>query len=154
MSSDKSVYHVGDTITYTISGSGPLDHIEEGGVSLSPDIKHITWTSPWLFNFWITCNLYGNNLVCLDNGPGWGGLGDPELTVSGTVTGGTKLVSTSGFMGVYYGEMACPLSASTSNTAEVVYVPPAPEFPSPLLPTAMVIGFLGAVFYIQRTREH
>jgi hypothetical protein len=31
---------------------------------------------------------------------------------------------------------------------------PTPEFPTMLLPATMIIGFLGAVFYIQRTREH
>jgi hypothetical protein len=30
----------------------------------------------------------------------------------------------------------------------------APEFPSAFLPAAMIIGFLGAVMLIQRTREH
>ena len=30
----------------------------------------------------------------------------------------------------------------------------APEFPSAFLPAAMIIGFLGAVLFIQRTREH
>ena len=29
-----------------------------------------------------------------------------------------------------------------------------PEFPSVFLPAAMIIGFLGVVFYIKRTREH
>ena len=29
-----------------------------------------------------------------------------------------------------------------------------PEFPSAFLPAAMIIGFLGAVLFIQRTREH
>lgn len=31
---------------------------------------------------------------------------------------------------------------------------PSPEFPSTLLPVTMIIGFLGAVFYIKRTKEH
>jgi hypothetical protein len=31
---------------------------------------------------------------------------------------------------------------------------PAPEFPSTFLPVTMIIGFLGAVLLIQRTREH
>jgi hypothetical protein len=31
---------------------------------------------------------------------------------------------------------------------------PAPEFPSAFLPITMIIGFLGAVLLIQRTREH
>ena len=38
----------------------------------------------------------------------------------------------------------------------VKYEPPrpTPEFPSMFLPTSMIIGFLGAVLFIQRTREH
>ena len=31
---------------------------------------------------------------------------------------------------------------------------PAPEFPSTTLPVIIIIGLLGTVFYIQRTREH
>ena len=31
---------------------------------------------------------------------------------------------------------------------------PTPEFPSAFLPATMIIGFLGAVLLIQRTREH
>ena len=31
---------------------------------------------------------------------------------------------------------------------------PTPEFPSAFLPVSMIIGFLGAVLLIQRTREH
>jgi hypothetical protein len=31
---------------------------------------------------------------------------------------------------------------------------PAPEFPSIFIPATMIIGFLGAVLFIQRTREH
>ena len=31
---------------------------------------------------------------------------------------------------------------------------PVPEFPSIFLPVTMIIGFLGSVFLIQRTREH
>lgn len=32
--------------------------------------------------------------------------------------------------------------------------PMLPEFPSPVIPAIMIIGFLGAVLFIQRTREH
>jgi len=31
---------------------------------------------------------------------------------------------------------------------------PSPEFPTMLLPATMIIGFLGAVLFIQRTREY
>jgi len=30
----------------------------------------------------------------------------------------------------------------------------APEFPSTILPATMIIGFLGAILYIKKTREH
>lgn len=152
MSSDKSVYHVADTITYTIGGGGPVDHIDSGTVYLSSDIKNITWEDYWAPD-WVTCSVSGNTVTCFEwAGPGWGFGGDPGLTISGTVTGGTKLESSCSFGGFSDpdGEY---LTASASNTAEVVNVPPAPEFPSPLLPASMVIGFLGAVFYIKRTRE-
>lgn len=33
-------------------------------------------------------------------------------------------------------------------------VPRVPEFPSVFLPATMIIGFLGAVLLIQRTRDH
>jgi hypothetical protein len=33
-------------------------------------------------------------------------------------------------------------------------IPPIPEFPSIFLPASMIVGFLGAVLLIQRTREH
>ena len=36
----------------------------------------------------------------------------------------------------------------------IVNCDPSPEFPSTFLPVTMIIGFLGAVLLIQRTREH
>ena len=44
----------------------------------------------------------------------------------------------------------------TSTFTIIVPVPdiPVPEFPSTFLPATMIIGFLGAVLLIQRTREH
>jgi len=44
-----------------------------------------------------------------------------------------------------------------SNLWKNVFCPspiPSPEFPSAFLPATMIIGFLGAVLLIQRTREH
>ena len=151
MSSDKSVYHVGDTIIYTITGFGySVDHIDWGTVLLDPNIKNITGIGSSAMD--VYCHVSGNSVSCFtqDGGPEWGS-GDPGLTISGTVTGGTKLVSNCSFSG--FDDNGNELDASASNTAKVVYEPPAPEFPSPLLPASMVIGFLGAVFYIKRTRE-
>jgi hypothetical protein len=48
-----------------------------------------------------------------------------------------------------------------NDAGEIVLIPgwhmsstPTPEFPSAFLPAVMIIGFLGTVLYIQRTREH
>jgi len=73
------------------------------------------------------------------------------------VTGGTPCPSDSW----------CGSWCSNPNTSQyynvelkwVTYNPnkcgsPIPEFPSPILPAAMVIGFLGAVLFIRRTREN
>jgi hypothetical protein len=40
------------------------------------------------------------------------------------------------------------------NVARVIPSTNVPEFPSSILPLTMIIGFLGVVFYIHRTREH
>jgi hypothetical protein len=40
------------------------------------------------------------------------------------------------------------------TTITVVNQTAVPEFPSMFLPATMIIGFLGAVLLIQRTREH
>ena len=47
----------------------------------------------------------------------------------------------------------------SNNLPVIVTVPtcpviPTPEFPTSLLPVTMIIGILGTVFYIQRTKEH
>jgi hypothetical protein len=42
---------------------------------------------------------------------------------------------------------------STSLPVTVTSCTSTPEFPSLFLPATMIIGFLGAVLYIQRTRE-
>jgi hypothetical protein len=49
--------------------------------------------------------------------------------------------------------------ATLSESGDIVILPanqpnPVPEFPSTLLPATMIIGFLGAVLIIQRTREN
>jgi len=54
------------------------------------------------------------------------------------------------------------INTAVYSTAATVDVPleitcgaiPSPEFPSAFLPITMIIGFLGAVLLIQRTREH
>jgi hypothetical protein len=44
--------------------------------------------------------------------------------------------------------------SQTSNSVYKTWGTCVPEFPSAILPAIMIIGFLGAVLLIQRTREH
>jgi hypothetical protein len=44
--------------------------------------------------------------------------------------------------------------SQTSNLAYKTWGTCVPEFPTAFLPATMIIGFLGAVLLIQRTREH
>jgi hypothetical protein len=46
------------------------------------------------------------------------------------------------------------VTSNTVTTQNFVLVPNIPEFPSPALPVTMIIGFLGAVVFIRRTREN
>jgi hypothetical protein len=46
-----------------------------------------------------------------------------------------------------YSNIVCDVEVPTT-------CPNIPEFPSMFLPVAMIIGFIGAVLYINRTREH
>lgn len=60
------------------------------------------------------------------------------------------------FYGIYgYGATHSVAFKGCQVTGELKdSITPAPEFPSTLLPVTMLIGFLGAVMLIQRTREH
>ena len=55
-------------------------------------------------------------------------------------------------------EVLAKIHQSNICTTDVHYVvvaeKPVPEFPSVLLPVTMIIGFLGTVLFIRRTREH
>jgi hypothetical protein len=45
-------------------------------------------------------------------------------------------------------------TVSNAATATVTVQNPVPEFPLAVVPTIMIIGMLGTVLFIQRTREH
>jgi len=45
-------------------------------------------------------------------------------------------------------------SIAGGTQVEIPYSVYVPEFPSPYLPAIAIIGFLGVVYYIKRTKEH
>ncbi|MGA7628132.1 MAG: Ig-like domain-containing protein, partial [Methanoregula sp.] len=45
-------------------------------------------------------------------------------------------------------------STISSGFSTIMWVSEIPEFPSPVLPTVMIIGFLGVMFYLRQTRQH
>jgi len=49
---------------------------------------------------------------------------------------------------------SAPASATTQWTTQFVPCTPSPEFPSIFLPASMIIGFLGAILYVRKTREN
>jgi hypothetical protein len=54
----------------------------------------------------------------------------------------------------YQNPGTCEVSIYAFLTPKPYIATPTPEFPSAFLPATMIIGFLGAVLLIQRTREH
>jgi hypothetical protein len=70
----------------------------------------------------------------------------------------TNLISTTSNTATANGKDPTGVPVSINSNAVTVKVEgggiPSPEFPSVFLPAAMIIGFLGAVLFIQRTREH
>ena len=54
----------------------------------------------------------------------------------------------------YAGNWYKSTGAALSNTVSVEDCTPSPEFPTVFLPVTMIMGFLGSVLLIQRTRNH
>ena len=156
-----------------------IDHCTGGIFTLDPHIEAITQNmNDDRYSGYPYCSIDGNLVSCEDNrfmgmwfGIGTifsrlpvthGSIGDflEDFSIRGkikdTTPAGTIIKSTSG--------VGC--SIITSN-GEIVYVGSSsesevivsksesvPEFPSAFLPAIMIIGFLGAVLLIERTRDH
>jgi len=77
-----------------------------------------------------------------------------EIHVSSMPSGGDPSLP----VGEYDGTVIFDLFPGSIVTVPVHYsivnCNPSPEFPSAFLPAAMIIGFLGAVLIIQKTKEH
>jgi len=140
----------------------------------------ITVTNPTVYNFWDPyvfdllpdevefvscsgCDEQGANAPHID----WEGIAQGQISPGATFTRtitvrlkqdtAGKTFCNNVVVGGGDGEMGGPDSGST-EAIDCITIPeepiPAPEFPSALLPTTMIIGFLGAVLLIRRTREH
>jgi hypothetical protein len=74
-----------------------------------------------------------------------------------TVNSAIQIIATSpaGTAGTVDVTVTTPAGTSATSPAdEFTYIPQVPEFPSAILSATMIIGFLGAVLLVQKTREH
>ena len=140
----------GDTFTYTMTITNPYDmnFFEPGIFDNVPEGLEV-----------ISCSACSNK----EGAPHveWEGICQdlaPHETIVRTITvrlqpdtAGKKICNT---VSIFGGE-ASDHSGTGHGSAEDCFSVPetAPEFPSTFLPMTLVIGFLGAVLYIQRTRK-
>lgn len=180
MVADKTTYQPGDDISYKIwadVSGGDIDHCAGDTFILDPNIESISTSMPPLSLY--PCSISGNTIGCSDPGVMMGlwFLGDPyhnwlpnydnsgtrfgAFTISGKIKSstpvGTTIKSTSSLAcTLVNGQPIEPLSESDVTIAShcLPGTTCAPEFPSIFLPATMIIGVLGAVLLIQRTREN
>jgi|GEM_PF-2747124 hypothetical protein len=89
----------------------------------------------------------GNHIGCEEVGP-IGGYGQPfDLIVYADNTAPSAVQTVINFIGVF-NQKEVPAQSSYA-TVQII-----PEFPSPYLPATAIIGFVGAVFLIKKTKEH
>ena len=174
---DKDIYSAGDEISYKIwadyhnSDGYALDHCLSAVITLDPSIENIGQNMPYY------CGVYGNKVICEPPYPdmwfwfleedyhnwllvAYEETQGPELfTITGTIKEDTPectLIKSTAMVGFYNEEGESILDDAQS----VVSIrgdecPPhnAPEFPSMFLPLSLIIGFLGTILIIQRTRN-
>ena len=143
----------GNTVTYNSNYGEDPNNIGDWDVAfkwnpqLMDFVDSYNWGSPdpycerdTISEGWLDCEMAG-----------FGGYGYLKLQVKNNVSTGSHLPVT--FDGLYNGEHQAYYVSKTVNTI-VCPVNPTPEFPSSVIPVIMIIGFLGAVYYIRRTREY
>jgi hypothetical protein len=179
---DKTAYSPGDTIIYQVWVdvlTGPYDpnfDLYTAEFNLDPNIESITDNMPDY------CSISGNKVFCESNDPQtetglwpmfialhqklWVVIHgqSPDFSVPFTITGKIKMgtpdntiiKSTADSWGMWedyvpvikdHSESEVVISACTGSSC-------VPEFPSAILPVTTIIGFLGVVILIQRTKEH
>jgi len=161
---DHNPVHPGDNITYT-----PIVHLKQGGL-FSWDYANIFFTiDPHIVitDNYFQCLFSGNSITCNDAvGPPGSDLNGPIFypihgIVKSDTAPGTVLTSSWNIGFVGYGPLPGlhgPIGASVTDTTLVVRKGspgpcPVPEFPSALIPGTFILGLLGTIFYIRRTRE-
>lgn len=76
------------------------------------------------------------------------------LTITFTPTAAGPLQNTADVRALLGNTWYTSSGAATSNTVAVEDCTPSPEFPTVFLPVTMIIGFLGSVLLIQKTKDH
>ena len=98
----------------------------------------------------------GNSISCSEGLFEWPSVEGISGTIEPSTPVGTLIVSTvsSDLEWVDQYQMTLGQQFISASSTTTVYTPsPVPEFPSPILPTAVVIGFLGVVLFFRRMRE-
>jgi hypothetical protein len=176
--SDKSVYAPGDIITYklwvdfvsTDPAITDIDHFSSADFTIDPNVESISQNLRENFNGY--CQITGNLVQCrhyaamlfwfmgnnshqylIDYYPS-----DPYFTITGKIKSstqpGTTITSTASTYVILSRNGEGWDTATNQVTIESGSVVPSPEFPSAFLPAMMIIGLIGSVLYIKRTREH
>jgi hypothetical protein len=179
---DKSTYRAGDVISYifqmVLTSCDPttffdVDHILDLGITLDPHITNIKSNA----DYWLTGGgdgMSGNSGFFYDFGLSlaWG-FGFPPMTyllsnddwpwgsplqVSGVISPGTPpgtKIKTSSFVDINVNdENTHSLENQYTSAGDTnVVTTAAPEFPSPALPAAMILGLLGTVFVVRRGKQ-
>lgn len=114
-------------------------------VDIDPNVDVVSFDCPQLTSTRYQC--YGDDPKGID----WWGFVFVG-TVKDTTPCDTVLKTCAN--GVFTDATGAITSQEICRETPVVCPNPSPEFPSVIMPATMIIGFLGAVFLIQRTREH
>lgn len=77
-----------------------------------------------------------------------------SLSITFTPTAAGPLQNTADVQAHYAGSWYKSTGAALSNVVAVEDCTPSPEFPTVVLPVTMIIGFLGSVLLIQKSRDH
>ncbi len=156
-----------------------IDHCTGGIFTLDPHIEAITQNmNDDRYSGYPYCSINGNLVSCEDNRfmGMWFGIGTlfgrlpvlhgssgeflEDFSIRGKIKentpAGTIITSTSGVgdCSIMASDRIVDVGSISESRVIIVKSESVPEFPSAFLPAIMMIGFLGAVLLIERTREH
>jgi hypothetical protein len=179
---DKTIYCAGDVISYIFllgltscdpTTSFDIDHLLDLGITLDPHITDITSNA----DYWLTGGgdgISGNSGYFYDAGNSlawafgfppetylisnsdwpWG----PALQISGVIDPGTPSgtkIKTSSYVDINLNDdNGKNWENQYTGATDMSVVTVTPEFPSPALPGAMILGLLGTVFVVRRGKKY